>query len=39
MAEQNKDDSQIEDFGQVVLDEAHEKQIYLMTIIGEIEGH
>ena len=26
MAEQNKDDSQIEDFGQVVLDEAHEKR-------------
>ncbi len=39
MAEQNRDDSQIEDFGQVVLDEGHEKQIYLMTIIGEIEGH
>lgn len=32
-------DDKIEDFGQVVLDKEQEKQIYLMTIIGEIEGH
>jgi len=36
---EQKADEKIEDFGQVVLDEEQEKQIYLMTIIGEIEGH
>lgn len=33
------DDEKIEDLGQVILEEGHEMQIYLMTIIGEIEGH
>lgn len=33
------DDEKIEDLGQVILGEGHEMQIYLMTIIGEIEGH
>lgn len=39
MAEKNAEDAKIEDFGQVVLDEEQGKKIYLMTIIGEIEGH
>lgn len=39
MAEKNAEDAKIEDFGQVVLDEDQGKKIYLMTIIGEIEGH
>lgn len=39
MAE-NKDDKKIEDFGQVVVsDEKKQSDIYVLSIIGEIEGH
>ena len=37
--ELNSGDEKIEDLGQVVLGKELDMQIYLMTIIGEIEGH
>ena len=39
LQESREKDEKIKETGQILLDEGEEKKIYLLTIIGEVEGH